>query len=87
MSEFDLLISSPVKKLFEGRAGSVTLPGKSGRFTILARHAPLLALLKSGQIKVEAAGGGQSFAIERGFVEAHDNKVSVFVRTRPAALE
>jgi len=87
MNEFDLIISSPVKKLFEGKAYSVSLPGKVGRFTILPQHAPLLAILHTGEIRVKDTSGEKIFTIERGFVETHGNKVSVFVRTKPAALE
>ena len=38
-----LEILSPEQKLFSGEVESVTLPGTLGEFTVLKRHAPLIA--------------------------------------------
>lgn len=46
-----LEIISPESIVFTGEASSVILPGKNGYFEILNNHAPLIALLKKGNLK------------------------------------
>jgi len=74
----NLEIVTPDEKIFEGEAKSVQLPGKDGRFGILDRHAPIVATLKKGRVKVEATDGDiQYFEIGGGVVEMNNNKVIV----------
>ncbi len=47
-----LEIISPEGTLFTGKVNLVQLPGKSGSFEILRNHAPMIAALKKGTIKV-----------------------------------
>jgi F-type H+-transporting ATPase subunit epsilon len=83
----NLEILTPEKKLFSGEVYGVQMPGISGSFEVLERHAPLVSALRAGRIKVlkdKASGsGGQShfsfFDIQGGFVEVLNNKVTVLV--------
>jgi F-type H+-transporting ATPase subunit epsilon len=73
-----LEIVTPDEKVFEGEAKHVQLPGKDGLFGILDNHAPIVATLKKGRIKVEATDGDiQLFEIGGGVVEMNNNKVIV----------
>ena len=54
------------------------LPGKDGLFGILNNHAPIVATLVKGKVKIEAADGDvQYFEIGGGVVEMNNNKVIV----------
>ena len=63
------------------------MPGISGSFEVLEKHAPLVSALKAGRVKVlkdkPTGSGGQShvanFDIQGGFVEVLNNKVTVLV--------
>ena len=63
------------------------MPGISGSFEVLDKHAPLVSALKAGRVKVlkdkPAGSGGQNhlvnFDIQGGFVEVLNNKVTVLV--------
>ena len=56
------------------------LPGVSGSFEILEKHAPLISALKSGKIKVLNDKTHSSFfQIRSGFVEVLNNRVTVLV--------
>lgn len=46
-----LIILQPNRTIFNGDVKSVTLPGKNGQFSLLTRHAPLIATLMEGEIK------------------------------------
>jgi F-type H+-transporting ATPase subunit epsilon len=73
-----LEIIKPDKKLFEGEAKSVIVPDANGQLGILNRHAPLIAALKKGTVKVtENNGKVQKFEINGGVVEVLKSKVII----------
>ena len=73
-----LEIITPEKNVFEGEVSSVTLPGVSGEFAILNNHAPIVASLQSGKIRiVDSSNKKEEFAINSGVVEMKSNKIIV----------
>lgn len=72
-----LEIITPDKKLFEGEVTSVTVPGKTGKFQMLNRHAPVISALKKGKIKIKTSQGIQQFDVNGGVVEMQKNKIIV----------
>ncbi|MDR2620956.1 MAG: ATP synthase F1 subunit epsilon [Dysgonamonadaceae bacterium] len=74
-----LEIVSPEKIVYTGNAESVTLPGLSGSFTILNRHAPIISALDKGKLVYSVEGNETELTINGGFVEAKKNIVSVCV--------
>lgn len=77
----NLEILTPEKKLFSGEVYGVQMPGISGSFEVLEKHAPLVSALKTGQIKVlkDKQNHFSFFDIQGGFVEVLNNKVTVLV--------
>jgi F-type H+-transporting ATPase subunit epsilon len=53
-SNFYLEVRTPDKEIFNGEIDQVILPGKDGMFGILKNHAPLIATLKKGIVKIDA---------------------------------
>ena len=53
MATFTLKVLNPKHIVFQGEAESVFLPGDAGEFELLAYHAPILSLLKEGEIVVD----------------------------------
>jgi F-type H+-transporting ATPase subunit epsilon len=72
-----LEILTPDKKVFEGEATSVTLPGTLGFFEILNHHAPIISTLQDGKLVVRGNGKEETFFIKGGVVEALNNVVTV----------
>ena len=72
-------ILSPLKSLFQGEATSVNLPGKVGAFTILENHAPIVSTLDKGVITITNKEEMSEIEIVSGFVEVHDNEVTICV--------
>jgi len=73
-----LEILTPDKKIFEGEATSVTLPGTLGFFEILNNHAPIISTLEDGKVVVRSgAARDEVFLIQGGVVEASNNKVII----------
>ena len=73
-----LEITSPDKQIFSGDADLVQLPGSDGLFEILNNHAPIIAALGPGKIKVQdEAGKLQFFEIKGGVCEVKENTIMV----------
>ena len=73
-----LEITSPDKQIFSGETTLVQLPGSDGLFEILHNHAPMIAALGPGKIKVQdEAGKLQFFEIRGGVCEVKDNIIMV----------
>lgn len=77
----NLEILTPEKKLYSGEVYGVQMPGISGSFEVLEKHAPLISVLKAGRVKVlkDKQNDVVSFDILSGFVEVLNNKVTVLV--------
>ena len=75
-----LEILTPEQKIFSGDVYGVQLPGISGLFEVLDKHAPLVSALKSGTLKILNDKSSTSFyTIQSGFVEVLNNKATVLV--------
>jgi F-type H+-transporting ATPase subunit epsilon len=77
-----LEIITPDKKVYSGEVDSVKLPGAEGSFGILKNHAPIIASLKKGTIKVtDSKKNVENFEINGGVVEVQNNKVIVLAES------
>ena len=76
-----LEILTPERKLYSGEVYGVQMPGISGSFEELEKHAPLVSALKAGRLKVlkDKQHHVANFDIQGGFVEVLNNKVTVLV--------
>lgn len=77
----ELEILTPEKKLFSGNVYGVQLPGISGSFEVLEKHAPMVSALGAGKLKVlnDKAGSNTTYSIQGGFMEVLNNRVVVLV--------
>ncbi|MEO7311869.1 MAG: ATP synthase F1 subunit epsilon [Chitinophagaceae bacterium] len=76
----NLEILTPEKKLYSGDVYGVQLPGISGLFEVLDKHAPIVSALGKGTVKVLVDKTSTvSYTINGGFVEVLSNKASVLV--------
>lgn len=77
----NLEILTPEKKVFSGDVYGVQLPGITGSFEVLEKHAPLVSALKCGRLKILKDKNNHLafFDIQSGFVEVINNNVSVLV--------
>jgi len=76
----NLEILTPESKIFSGDVYGVQLPGISGSFELLDKHAPMVSALKNGKLKIlKDKNASSSYNIQSGFVEVLNNKVTVLV--------
>ena len=76
---FDLSLVTPEGAAFEGEAEMLIVPGAAGEIGILARHAPLVAMLRAGEIRVKSGGDWQAFAAGPGYCKVHQDRALVLV--------
>ena len=70
-------IITPDKEHFKGEASYVGVPGVDGGMGFLNNHAPLITVLKAGDVKVRTDKGEETFAVKGGVVEVMNNTVLV----------
>ncbi len=75
-------IVSAEGEIFSGPATMVFVPASEGEIGIAPRHAPLLSLLKSGEVRVQTPDGQeQFFFVGGGALEIQPRKVTVLADT------
>lgn len=76
-------VLTPEKKIYSGEVYGVQLPGVEGLFEILENHAPMVAALGEGKMKLifEKNGRSETYQIKGGFVETSNNKTSVVLES------
>ena len=81
-------IVSAEGEIFTGEAKMVFLPAAEGELGVAPRHAPLLALLKAGEVRVQPIEGAElSFYVGGGALEIQPNKVTVLADTAARAAD
>jgi F-type H+-transporting ATPase subunit epsilon len=70
-------IVSQDRMVFEGDVDIVVAPGTSGEMGILPNHAPLLATLDLGVVKVRYQGKEDIFTVSGGIIEVQPDIVTI----------
>ena len=76
---FDVSLVTPDGAVFEGEARMLIVPGAGGEIGVLARHAPLVAMLQAGEIRIRTNGEWQSFAAGAGYFKVQRDRAIVLV--------
>jgi F-type H+-transporting ATPase subunit epsilon len=74
MQTFKLAIITPDSTLFDAEVIAVILPGTEGSFEILSNHAPIVAMVKSGNVEITDTNKEKiHVAVPGGFFEFQKN--------------
>ena len=83
---FPLTIATPLATLFQGEAEALRVPAANGQLGVLAGHAPLVAALTVGEVRViEPSGAEHSFASAGGVLRVETDGVAVVSEIAEAA--
>ena len=78
MSELQVHVVSPDSVLFKGPAASVVAPAWDGKVGVLPGHAPMIALLGSGELSIDHQGGGsERFFVAGGVLKVEDDDLII----------
>ena len=76
------------RSLFEGEADFILARSTIGELGVLPRHAPLLAVLAPGELRVDKTGGGSEVLfVGGGFMEVLPDRVTVLADVAERADE
>jgi F-type H+-transporting ATPase subunit epsilon len=79
---FKLEIVTPRKVVYNGDVVSFSAPGTMGGFQVLHNHAPLLAEIGVGEVKLQDPQGNElHYATSGGFVDVKQNHVVLLAET------
>lgn len=78
-------VLSPEQTVYEGEATHVLVPAWNGKLGILRGHAPLMALLGEGELRIENGRETATFHVSGGFLQVVDNVVTVLSERATAA--
>jgi F-type H+-transporting ATPase subunit epsilon len=78
---FDVSLVTPEGAAFEGEAEMLVVPGAAGEIGVLARHAPLVAMLQAGSTRVYLRRDGEvrEFATGAGFFKVEQDRALALV--------
>jgi len=77
-------VISPEAVLFEGETDSIVAPAYDGEVGILTGHAPLMALLGNGELRL-GGGSGRRFQVSGGFMQVLRDNVRIVTEKAAAA--
>jgi F-type H+-transporting ATPase subunit epsilon len=80
-------IVSAEGEIFSGPAEMVFVPASQGELGIAPRHAPLLTLIKAGEVRVKTADGEQSIFVGGGALEVQPKKITILADTAVRAKD
>lgn len=85
IERMQLEILTPEHKVYSGSVYGIQLPGIEGSFEILENHAPIIATLGKGKMKIiKDKNTNEMYEISGGFVEVLNNKASVLIESATA---
>ena len=87
MATMRLEIATAERVVYSEDVNILVAPGIDGELGILPRHAPLLTVLKPGEIRVVKDGEETHIAVGGGFLEVMGNKVTILADTAEHAGE
>ena len=88
---FDVSLVTPDGPAFEGEVEMVIVPGADGEIGVLARHAPLIAMLQAGSTRIHVRRGRDEdvheFAPGSGFLQVEKDRALELVEDEVNARE
>jgi F-type H+-transporting ATPase subunit epsilon len=77
--KYPLRVVSVERSLFEGEVEFIIANGADGELGVLARHAPLMTILKPGPLRIQETFGGteEVLFVGGGFLEVLPDRVTV----------
>jgi F-type H+-transporting ATPase subunit epsilon len=87
--KFALRVVSVERSLFEGDVEFLVANGADGELGVLAKHAPLITILKPGPLRIQETIGGeeQVLFVGGGFLEVLPDRVTVLADVAEHAAE
>jgi len=88
MKQLQVEVVTAERRVYAGEASEVIAPAAEGQVAILPRHAPLLAALQAGEVRLARPGQEELvLAVGGGFMEVRDDRVIILADSAERADE
>jgi F-type H+-transporting ATPase subunit epsilon len=77
MATFKLEVITPLKKILEKEVEMIVLRTTEGDMGILANHAPFVAELSIGEMKIKSSEGEEAYFVSGGFIDVSREKTTI----------
>ena len=83
MADLHFELVTPDRLVRSDEVHMVVVPGVEGEFGVMAGHAPVMTVLKDGELKVYKSAGGQpeSISVSGGFAEVSECGLTVLAES------
>jgi len=86
-SSLHVIVVTPESTVVDTTADFVALPLADGEYGVAPAHSPMIGRLGYGELRIRSAGRVDRYYADGGFVQVHDNIVSVLTnRAMPARV-
>jgi F-type H+-transporting ATPase subunit epsilon len=87
MAKLKLELVTPARQVLSQEVDEIVAPGSLGQFGVLPGHTPLLTTLQVGELTYRQAERRYHVAVNWGYVEIENDKVTILVETAEAEDE
>jgi F-type H+-transporting ATPase subunit epsilon len=75
--KLEVHVVTPEQEVWSGDADMIVVTAADGQLGVLPGHAPLLALLGQGPLKIKTGGSEINAQVDAGFLHVANNRVEV----------
>jgi F-type H+-transporting ATPase subunit epsilon len=75
--KLNFALVSPEREVFNGEVDHVVVPGSEGEFGVSPRHAPVMAVIKPGALKIYEEGAIRRIFVNGGFADVTPEGLTV----------
>ena len=80
-------VVTPERIVYTSEAELVIVPTPDGEMGILALHAPLVGVLKAGEVRIKYGDTTDWFAVSGGYIQVHEDKVIILADNAVSASQ
>ncbi len=87
MATMQVLVATIEREVYRGEADFLAAPGAAGELGILPRHSPLMAKLRSGELRIRLGEQVDEVFVSGGFMEVQPEMVTILADSAERASD
>ncbi|MDX8401138.1 MAG: F0F1 ATP synthase subunit epsilon [Mariprofundaceae bacterium] len=87
MATMNVLVATAEREVYRGECDFLAAPGRAGELGILPRHAPLVAELAPGELRITKGEEVDEVFISGGYIEVQPDMITVLADTAERATD
>jgi len=87
MATMNVLVATVEREVYRGEADFLVAPGAAGDLGVMPKHSPLLAKLKSGELRIQLGEETDEVFVSGGFMEVQPDMITILADTAERASD